>query len=84
MMQADFSLKDLSNEEKKREWIANLTQSAINNHADGVNIDGEQPIKNNSKEEALFTDLVTRLSESFKKTMPGSQVILYAIFPKPP
>ena len=75
-MQGFYNVNDLSNEQKKREWIGNLTENATKNHADGVNIDVEGPISKNSKEVDLFTDLVARLSVSFKKNLPGSQVIL--------
>lgn len=69
-----YPLKDLSNTEKRHEWIKNLTSSAIENHADGVNIDIEGPIKKGSKEVALLSQLTADVYRAFKEELPGSQV----------
>ena len=71
---AFYSLNDLSNLKKRSEWIKNLTSSAIANHADGVNIDLEGPVKKGSKNVSLLTDLTAEVYEAFKKQLPGSQV----------
>jgi di-N-acetylchitobiase len=56
------------------EWIKNKTSEAIDNFADGINIDVEGPVPKDSKSVTLLSKLVKLTSESFHENIPGSQV----------
>lgn len=71
---AGYSLNDLSNITKRQEWVKNLTSSAFENHADGVNIDIEGPLKKGTKQVSLLSDLTAEVYQAFKENLPGSQV----------
>lgn len=54
--------------------MKNKTSFAMENFADGINIDIEGPVDKDSKEVTLLTKLVQSTVDSFKKNIPDSQV----------
>ena len=74
-------MKKLSDSQLRAEWINNLTAKAIASHADGVNIDIEEPVDEKSKEMSLLTKLASETADAFHTKIPGSQV-RQRIYPK--
>lgn len=70
-------MEKLNNSQVREEWVQNKTKFAMENFADGINIDIEGPVDKQSKEVTLLTKLVKLTVDSFKKNIPGSQVITY-------
>ena len=74
VLTSGFPVEKLNNSEVREEWVRNKTKEAIENFADGINIDIEGPIKKDSKEVTLLNKLVKLTSESFRENIKGAQV----------
>jgi len=70
-----FPVEKLNSSAVREEWVKNKTKYALDNFADGINIDIEGPVSKNSKEVTLLTKLVKLTAESFKENIPGAQVM---------
>lgn len=74
MLSASYPVNKLENSLLRSQWVKNLTEKAIAYHADGVNIDIEEPVKEKSKEMSLLTKLANETAVAFHTKIPGSQV----------
>ena len=74
VMVGAYSVEKLGNRELRKEWVSNMTKKALENHADGINIDIEEPVPKGSKEETLLTMLVNETTRAFHDAIKGSQV----------
>lgn len=74
MLSAAYPVNKLENSQLRSQWVKNLTEKAMAYHADGVNIDIEEPIKEKSKETSLLTKLASETADAFHEKIPGSQV----------
>ena len=71
-----FPVDKLNDTDARNEWINNKTKEAMDNFADGFNIDMEQPIEAGSPQVDLLTQLAKDMTDAFHKLIPSSQVSL--------
>lgn len=69
-----FNLSDLGNVSARAAWISDLLSQTLRFFLDGVNIDIESPIDDDSTEPALLTQLVKETYYTFKAMNPNYQV----------
>lgn len=64
----------LTNETARAAWVQERLAEALSNSLDGINIDFEDVIADQSPEMDGLTSLVKETAEAFHKAIPGSQV----------
>ena len=74
VLHGNYAISDLSNAEKRQEWIQNQLETVQELYADGINIDIEGPTQNGTDESALLTLLVQETYSVFKDANENYQV----------
>ncbi|XP_065175391.1 di-N-acetylchitobiase-like [Sycon ciliatum] len=70
-----FDVANLTHSDIVDAWVKNMLTQAVQYHADGINIDVEQPIPQGHKKEAeLLVQLVKQTRDTFHARFPYSQV----------
>jgi len=71
---ADYPVNQLSNHTFRKEWIESLIIQVKDTYTDGVNVDVESVIPNNSNEKHILTLLMRELKNAFHSRIPGTQI----------
>lgn len=76
VLHADYPAANLSDSNKRSNWVTGLLDQVQQGFLDGINIDFEQPIKKDSADVDYFTQLVKEAYTRFKSANSNYQVTL--------
>ena len=71
---ANIAVGQLTNETYKEEWVLEQLSRVKTHHADGINIDFEDPIQKYSREYYALTELTKEVADVIHDAVHGSQV----------
>ncbi len=74
VINGNYPIDDLSDADKRQEWVATKLQEVQAKFADGINIDIEGPTVNGTNQSALLTELVKETYTAFKNANSDYQV----------
>ncbi len=81
VLSGHYPISELGDEGKRKAWIDAQLQSVLDAHADGFNIDTEDPTRNGTNDTELLTQFVGEMYDAFKKSNQNFQVGILSIFP---
>ncbi|XP_034533030.1 di-N-acetylchitobiase [Notolabrus celidotus] len=74
VLKGDVRLSDIVDQENRTAWITEKVNLAKSQFMDGINIDIEQAVEEDSPEYHALTALVKETTDTFHRDIPGSQV----------
>ena len=74
MLNGNYPISELSNVEKRSNWVKSQLNRVISQYADGINIDIEDPTRNGTNDTHLLTELVGEVYSAFKSVNQNYQV----------
>ena len=74
VLSGSYPISELSNVTRRRAWIADRLQQVSQAHADGFNLDIEEPTRQGTDDTQLLTEFVGEFYTAFKKANENYQV----------